>query len=472
MAESSDGPLGVIQTENDDVSRRFGPNTAEVEAFIQAVARLTPTEWKKVVAARKLVASVTKEGSGEAPDELQSIRAAMGSGEGRVSESMTRVGEALFEALETQTDENVVAAWQAVSALVLRQQLSALKFAAHYVPFATLIPVLGVSALDPTTRRFLSSLKRLTADQCASLARPWRLEHNTSRALLQAVANRGHLHVEEAVALRALATIPARLSGDAGWAAVRTVVHGGRVLSRRADLASDEVTVLWAPLQEMIPLESLEKVRGDEGAPKRVRAVTTKRTKPVKPPKVVVAKPPKAAALYGPNSAEVAAFVKAVVELTPIQWLRVLDRRQLVSSVTREGSAEPATVALDGVEDVLAGCAAVPGPGAHGAGALGGDHEVVAPAPEPSPQDLLGAAHGVEGAAQRIDVGRVEEGDSPGGRAVEDGDRGGLVALQPEGHRAETEAGDLEAGAAEADMAHGTPSNGDARDRQAPPPFA
>ena len=344
MAESSDGPLGVIQTENDDVSRRFGPNTAEVEAFIQAVARLTPTEWKKVVAARKLVASVTKEGSGEAPDELQSIRAAMGSGEGRVSESMTRVGEALFEALETQTDENVVAAWQAVSALVLRQQLSALKFAAHYVPFATLIPVLGVSALDPTTRRFLSSLKRLTADQCASLARPWRLEHNTSRALLQAVANRGHLHVEEAVALRALATIPARLSGDAGWAAVRTVVHGGRVLSRRADLASDEVTVLWAPLQEMIPLESLEKVRGDEGAPKRVRAVTTKRTKPVKPPKVVVAKPPKAAALYGPNSAEVAAFVKAVVELTPIQWLRVLDRRQLVSSVTREGSAEPATV--------------------------------------------------------------------------------------------------------------------------------
>ncbi len=119
--------------------------------------------------------------------------------------------------------------------------------------------------------------------------------------------------------------------------------------------------------------------------------------------------------------------------------------------------AEAAQRALDGVEDVLAGGAAVPGPGAHGAGALGGDHEVVAPAPEPPPQDLLGAAHGVEGAAQRIDVGRVEEGDPAGGRAVEDGDRGGLVALEPERHRAETEAGDLEAGAAEADMAHGTP---------------
>ena len=343
MAESSDGPLGVIESANDDASQRFGPNTAEVEAFMQAVAKLTPPQWKKVVAARKLVASVTKEGIGEAPDELQSIRAAMRSGEGRISESMTRAGEALFEALEKQSDENVVAAWQAVSALVLRQQLSALKFAAHYAPFATLIPVLGAGALDPATRRFLASLKGLTADQCAILARPWRLEHNTSRALLQAVANSGRLHVEEAVALRALTTIPARLPGDGGWAAVRTAVHGGRVLSRRADLASDEVAVLWAPLQEVIPLESLDKAGGKVGVRTRVRAVT-KRTKPVKPPKVAAAKPQKVAALYGPNSAEVAAFVKAVVELTPIQWLRVLDRRQLVSSVTREGSAEPASV--------------------------------------------------------------------------------------------------------------------------------
>jgi hypothetical protein len=33
-----------------------------------------------------------------------------------------------------------------------------------------------------------------------------------------------------------------------------------------------------------------------------------------------------------------------VAELSPIQWLRVLDRRKLVSSVTREGTAEPAGV--------------------------------------------------------------------------------------------------------------------------------
>src|SRR3990172_1550448 len=119
--------------------------------------------------------------------------------------------------------------------------------------------------------------------------------------------------------------------------------------------------------------------------------------------------------------------------------------------------AEAAQRALDGVEDMLARGAAVPGPGAHGARALGGDHEVVAAAPEPPAQNLFGAAHGVEGAAQRIDVGGVEEGDPARGRPVEDGDRDRLVALEPERHGTETEARDLEAGAAEADMAHGTP---------------
>src|SRR3970040_263456 len=119
--------------------------------------------------------------------------------------------------------------------------------------------------------------------------------------------------------------------------------------------------------------------------------------------------------------------------------------------------AEPAQRALDGVEDMLARGAAVPGPGTHGTRALGGDHEVVAAVPEPPAQDLFGAAHGVEGAAQRIDVGGVEEGDPARRGPVEDRDRGRLVALEPERHGTETEARDLEAGAAEADMAHGTP---------------
>jgi hypothetical protein len=344
VAQSSHGLLGRIQRANDDASRRFGPNTAEVEAFIQAAAHLSPWQWRQVLAARRLVASVTKQGIGEAADSRRSIQAAIGSSEGRLSEPMARTGEALFEALEKRSDEKVVAAWQAASALVLRNQLSALKFAAHYAPFASLIPVSTADALDPTTRRFLAALEVLSAGQCEMLSKPWRLEHSASRALQQAVAKNRHLHIEEAVALSALTTIPAKLMGDAGWAAVRTAVHGGRVLSRRSELASDEVALLWAPLQAVIPLKSLDKGAGGKGTRTRVRAAVTRAIESIKPPKVAAVPPPKASAPYGPNSGEVAGFVKALVELTPIQWLRVLDRRQLVASVTREGSAEPASV--------------------------------------------------------------------------------------------------------------------------------
>src|SRR5438132_6864877 len=49
-------------------------------------------------------------------------------------------------------------------------------------------------------------------------------------------------------------------------------------------------------------------------------------------------------AIYGTNHAEVAGFIKGVADLSPIQWLRVLDRRKLVASVTREGTVEPAGV--------------------------------------------------------------------------------------------------------------------------------
>jgi hypothetical protein len=344
MAQSSHGLLGRIQRANDDASRRFGPNTAEVEAFIQAAANLTPWQWRQVLAARRLVGSVTKEDAGQAAQSVLSIQAAIRASEGRVSEPMATAGEALFEALEKQSDEKVVAAWQAASALVSRDQLSALKFAAHYAPFEALIPVSEAAALDPTTRRFLAAIEALSADQCEFLSRPWRLDHTASRALQQSVAKSRHLNIEVAVALAALTAIPAQLTGDAGWAAVRTAVHGGRVLSRRAELTKDEVTVLWAPLQAAIPLGALEKAARERGAGTRVRAAVTKAIETIKPARAAAAAAPKASAPYGANSSEVAAFVKAVSELTPIQWLRVLDRRQLVASVTREGRAEPASV--------------------------------------------------------------------------------------------------------------------------------
>jgi hypothetical protein len=344
MAQSSHGLLGRIQRANDDASRRFGPNTAEVEAFIQAAAHLTPWQWIQVLAARRLVASVTKEDAGREAQSVQSIQAAIRTSESRMSEPMARAGEALFEALEKRSDEKVVSAWQAASALVSRHQLSALKFAAHYAPFAALIPVIDADALDPTTRRFLTKIEGLSADQCEFLARPWRLDHAASRALQQSVAKSRHLNIEVAVALAALTAIPSQLPGDPGWAAVRTAVHGGRVLSRRAELAKEEITALWAPLQAAIPLGSLERRTRDKDAGTRVRAAVTKAIETIKPPKVAPVPPPKPSAPFGPNSGEVAAFVKGVVELTPIQWLRVLDRRHLVASVTREGSAEPASV--------------------------------------------------------------------------------------------------------------------------------
>ena len=141
MAQSSHGLLGRIQRANDDASRRFGPNTAEVEAFIQAAALLTPWQWRQVLAGRRLVAAVTKEEAGQDTQSIASIQAAIRTSESRMSEPMARAGEALFEALQKRSDEKVVAAWQATSALVSRHQLSALKFAAHYAPILSLIHI-------------------------------------------------------------------------------------------------------------------------------------------------------------------------------------------------------------------------------------------------------------------------------------------------------------------------------------------
>src|ERR1700693_1619742 len=103
MAQSTGGLLGRIQRANDDAPRRFGPNTAEVEAFIEAAARLSPWQWRQVLATRRLVASVTKESTGKVSEARRAIQAAIRSTEGGLSEPMTRTGEALFEALEKRT---------------------------------------------------------------------------------------------------------------------------------------------------------------------------------------------------------------------------------------------------------------------------------------------------------------------------------------------------------------------------------
>jgi hypothetical protein len=348
---ASHGLLGRIQRANDDASRRFGPNTAEVEAFINAVAQLTPWQWRQVLATRRLVESATKEGAGRAQGASQgvettrTIQAAIQSSDGRMPEPMSKAGEILFDVLARKSEEKQIAAWQAMSALVSRNQLPALKFAAHYAPFSPLIPLAGSDVLDPLTRRFMAELEGLSAPQCEELGRRWRLDPASSRALLQAVAKHREARSEESVAIAALIVIPAHITGDSGWAAVRTAVHGGRVLGCISDLSREEVAQLWAPLEAVVPFASLTE---DESQPaaERMKAAVSSAIHTIKPPRkrIPAAVPARAAAPYGSNSAEVATFIKAVAELTPIQWLRVLDRRALVASVTRDSSDEPAGV--------------------------------------------------------------------------------------------------------------------------------
>jgi hypothetical protein len=336
------GLVGRIQRSNTLAAQGFGPNTAEVVAFIAAVAELTPWQWRQVLAARRLVASVTKEGAGEGGPAIQ---AAIRSSDGHMSEPMSKAGEVLFDTLAKKSEEKQVAAWQAMSALVTRHHLPALKFAAHYAPFAALIPVSGSDVLDPLTRRFLSALEVLSAPQCEALAHRWRLDHVASRALLQAVAKNPDTKSEEAVAIAALTVIPAHITGDSGWAAIRTAVHGGRVLGCLPDLAERDVAELWVPLEAVVPFDSLT-AEEHKVATVPVAAAVTSAIRTIKPSKkrVPAAGPPKPTAPYGPNSGEVVAFIKGVTDLTTIQWLRVLDRRTLVASVTRDSSVEPAGV--------------------------------------------------------------------------------------------------------------------------------
>ena len=81
-------------------------------------------------------------------------------------------------------------------------------------------------------------------------------------------------------------------------------------------------------------------------------------------------------------------------------------------------------------------------------------HELLAAAVEPAADDLLGPADGGPVAAERIHVGGVEERDAALGGPIHDRDGSRFVALEPERHRPETDARDLEAGAAESNVLH------------------
>jgi hypothetical protein len=104
---------------------------------------------------------------------------------------------------------------------------------------------------------------------------------------------------------------------------------------------------------------------------------------------------------------------------------------------------------------VLAGHALLPRLVAHGAHALGGHDDLVTFSLKPAADDLLGAADGVEVAAEGIDVGRVDEVDAGVVGGVEDGHRRRLVTLQAERHRAEAQLRDAKASPPERHVVHG-----------------
>src|SRR5207244_13582655 len=149
---------------------RAGRLTAAGEACTAAPSRLAPGQWRQVLAIRRLVASVSKEGAGPA-DSRRSIQAAIRSSERRISEPIARAGEVLFDTLVKRNEEKQIAAWQAMTALVMRSQLPALELAVHYAPFAGFIPLAGSDVPDPRTRRFIETLPGLTEEQLAILAR-------------------------------------------------------------------------------------------------------------------------------------------------------------------------------------------------------------------------------------------------------------------------------------------------------------
>ncbi|HEY6875286.1 MAG TPA: hypothetical protein VI384_02890 [Candidatus Dormibacteraeota bacterium] len=319
---------------------KYGPNSAEVTAFIETVGRLTPGQWRKVVAAREAVAKVTRDGSGQPAEVVRALLARGTNGDGALPEPFANVASDLAGVLAGRSDEEAVAAWQAASALVRRRQLAALTFAAHYAPFAAVVPLAETEEVPPIVRLFANAMKWLSAGQWESLARPWSLDREASTTLLQAAHRSKAREAEEFVALAAIAMAARHIAGDSGWAAVKTAVHGARVLASRGELTAEQTAIVWAPLEDAIPLRSLTEASMPD-KPSKPRA---KQAEPKKKPA------PKAMTGYGANNTEVTAFLKAIPELTAIQWLRVLDRRQLVASVTREGADEPAVV----VRSVLA----------------------------------------------------------------------------------------------------------------------
>jgi hypothetical protein len=288
----------------------YGPNHTEVAGFIKGVAELSPIQWLRVLDRRKLVASVAREGAVEPAAVVRAIlvalegtreldmytrcrvftavgRAAFAGANGdsplahadraalltqadwrsfaeaapeanvEAVTPLVNAGTALIDFFGGRSDDEAVATWHAVAALVQRQQLPPIKFAASYAPFASAIPVTSPRALGALASRYATAVGRLGPSQCALLARPWHIDDELSGVVSRAIADGSARAGEEAAALAAVVTVPMRLATSGGWAAVKTAAFGGRVIAVRTRLTPAQLEALWAPIEPAIPLASL-----------------------------------------------------------------------------------------------------------------------------------------------------------------------------------------------------------------------
>jgi hypothetical protein len=209
------------------------------DAFVSRLGSLSAEDWRLVAAS---VPSVSQ----DAVDPL------------------VNAGTALVEFLRQRSDDEAVATWHAVSALVRRHHLTPIKFAASYAPFASAIPTTSARPRGAMVLRYVTAIGRLGASQCEALAKPWQLADEVSNALSRVMKDGSARPAEEAAALAAVVTVPMRLTGSAGWAAVKTAAFGGRVIASRTRLTAEQIEALWKPIQPAIPLASL-------GAPAKPR---------------------------------------------------------------------------------------------------------------------------------------------------------------------------------------------------------
>jgi hypothetical protein len=170
---------------------------------------------------------------------------------------LVNAGTALIDFFGGRSDDEAVAIWHAVSALVRRHQLPPIKFAASYAPFASAIPVNNPRSLGALVSRYVTAVGRLGAAQCAALARPLQVDDELSSVLTRAVADGSARAGEEAAALAAVVTVPMRLAGPGGWSAVKMAAFGGKVIAARTRLTAEQLEGLWQPIQGAIPLASL-----------------------------------------------------------------------------------------------------------------------------------------------------------------------------------------------------------------------